>query len=187
MDNRPIGVFDSGSGGLTVLKEYIKKFPNEDFIYYGDTAHLPYGDKSKEKIIEVVSNYIIKSKLIEKIEDENKITKKINPAELSNLCAKKFIYMLVKKGDNIFKMGETGDKFYFILKGKVNILKLKEISNLYMSIMEYLHYCVFLIESDENYIFQEVIQKNYNVLQVTSAEEVLSLYKISFKSFINSS
>lgn len=52
MDNRPIGMFDSGCGGLTVLKEYLKLMPNEDFIYYGDTAHLPYGDKSKEKIIE---------------------------------------------------------------------------------------------------------------------------------------
>ncbi len=52
MDTRPIGMFDSGCGGLTVLKEYMKLMPNEDFIYYGDTAHLPYGDKSKEKIIE---------------------------------------------------------------------------------------------------------------------------------------
>ena len=136
---------------------------------------------SKAKIEEVVSNYIIKSKLIEKIEDENKITKKINPTELSSLCAKKFTYMLVKRGDNIFKMGETGDKFYFILKGKVNILKLKEIPNLYMSIMEYLQYCVFLIENNENYLFQEVIRKNYDILQVTNAEEVLSLYIISFK------
>lgn len=50
MDTRPIGMFDSGCGGLTVLKEYIKLMPNEDFIYYGDTAHLPYGDKSPEKI-----------------------------------------------------------------------------------------------------------------------------------------
>lgn len=52
MDQRPIGMFDSGCGGLTVLKEFIKELPHEDFIYYGDTAHLPYGDKSKEKIIE---------------------------------------------------------------------------------------------------------------------------------------
>lgn len=52
MDTRPIGMFDSGSGGLTVLKEYTKLLPNEDFIYFGDTAHLPYGDKSPEKIIE---------------------------------------------------------------------------------------------------------------------------------------
>lgn len=52
MDNRPIGMFDSGCGGLTVLKQYTKLMPNEDFIYYGDTAHLPYGDKSPQKIIE---------------------------------------------------------------------------------------------------------------------------------------
>ena len=58
MDNRPIGMFDSGCGGLTVLKEYIKEMPNENFIYYGDTAHLPYGDKSKEKIIEFSKNIV---------------------------------------------------------------------------------------------------------------------------------
>ncbi len=52
MDTRPIGMFDSGCGGLTVLQEYKKTLPNEDIIYFGDTAHLPYGDKSKEKIIE---------------------------------------------------------------------------------------------------------------------------------------
>lgn len=52
MDKRPIGIFDSGVGGLTVLREYTKTFPNEDFIYYGDTVHLPYGDKSPQKIIE---------------------------------------------------------------------------------------------------------------------------------------
>ena len=50
--NNPIGVFDSGLGGITVLAELTKLMPNENFIYYGDTAHLPYGDKSPEKIIE---------------------------------------------------------------------------------------------------------------------------------------
>ena len=58
MDSRPIGMFDSGCGGLTVLKEYLKELPHEDFIYYGDTAHLPYGDKSKEKIIEYAKNIV---------------------------------------------------------------------------------------------------------------------------------
>ena len=47
----PIGIFDSGLGGLTVLKELQKEFPNESFIYIGDTAHLPYGNKSKKAII----------------------------------------------------------------------------------------------------------------------------------------
>src|ERR1700687_3921370 len=48
---RPIGVFDSGIGGLTVLKELIALLPGEDFIYLGDTARLPYGTKSNEVIV----------------------------------------------------------------------------------------------------------------------------------------
>lgn len=51
MDNRPIGVFDSGLGGLTVLKEINKHLPNEDTIYFGDTARVPYGQRSKETIM----------------------------------------------------------------------------------------------------------------------------------------
>jgi glutamate racemase len=47
---RPIGIFDSGIGGLTVASAIQKKLPNESFIYFGDTAHLPYGDKSPESI-----------------------------------------------------------------------------------------------------------------------------------------
>lgn len=52
MDNRPIGIFDSGVGGITVLNEYLKQLPNENYIYFGDTARLPYGSKSKETIID---------------------------------------------------------------------------------------------------------------------------------------
>jgi glutamate racemase len=48
---RPIGVFDSGIGGLTVLKELTALLPHEDFIYLGDTARLPYGTKSNEVIV----------------------------------------------------------------------------------------------------------------------------------------
>ena len=46
MDNRPIGIFDSGVGGLTVAKEILKALPNENIVYFGDTARVPYGDKS---------------------------------------------------------------------------------------------------------------------------------------------
>ena len=49
-DSRPIGVFDSGIGGLTVLKELAHQFPNESFLYLGDTARLPYGSKSPTTI-----------------------------------------------------------------------------------------------------------------------------------------
>ncbi len=49
---QPIGVFDSGVGGLTVAKEIKRLLPQEDIIYFGDTKHLPYGEKSKEAIVQ---------------------------------------------------------------------------------------------------------------------------------------
>ncbi len=49
-DNRPIGVFDSGLGGLTVLRELERLLPNESFVYFGDTGRVPYGTKSDETI-----------------------------------------------------------------------------------------------------------------------------------------
>ena len=63
MDNRPIGIFDSGVGGITVLKEIQKRLPNEHLIYLGDTKNFPYGNKSKEEIIKfAIQNveYLIK-------------------------------------------------------------------------------------------------------------------------------
>lgn len=46
-----IGLFDSGIGGLTVLQQLVQVLPHEDFVYFGDTARLPYGEKSRETII----------------------------------------------------------------------------------------------------------------------------------------
>lgn len=50
--NSPIAFFDSGVGGLTVLNKVKKILPNENYIYYGDTLHVPYGEKSKEQLLE---------------------------------------------------------------------------------------------------------------------------------------
>lgn len=50
MDAGPIGIFDSGIGGLSVVKEIIKVLPSENLIYFGDTARVPYGTRSKEMI-----------------------------------------------------------------------------------------------------------------------------------------
>ena len=50
MDDRPIGVFDSGVGGLTVVRAMIDMLPNESIIYYGDTARGPYGPRSREDV-----------------------------------------------------------------------------------------------------------------------------------------
>ena len=48
--NAPIGVFDSGVGGLTVVREIMRQIPNEKIVYFGDTARVPYGSKSKDTI-----------------------------------------------------------------------------------------------------------------------------------------
>ena len=51
MDHRPIGVFDSGLGGLTAVRELMQLLPREDIIYFGDTARVPYGVRSPETIL----------------------------------------------------------------------------------------------------------------------------------------
>lgn len=51
LNNKPIGVFDSGLGGLTCVKELSKILPGESIVYFGDTGRVPYGDKSKDTII----------------------------------------------------------------------------------------------------------------------------------------
>ncbi len=52
MEKQPIGIFDSGVGGLTVFKSIRETFPQEDIVYFGDTARVPYGPKSKKTVID---------------------------------------------------------------------------------------------------------------------------------------
>lgn len=57
-DTRPIGVFDSGVGGLTVVKSLVQQMPGENFICFGDTAHIPYGSKSREALFQYARDII---------------------------------------------------------------------------------------------------------------------------------
>ncbi len=58
MDNRKIGVFDSGLGGLTTVKQIMKSLPNESIIYFGDTGRVPYGTRGEETILKYTRNDI---------------------------------------------------------------------------------------------------------------------------------
>ncbi len=58
MDNRPIGLLDSGDGGFSVVKKVIKKLPEESTIFIGDNANMPYGNKSKEEIINLTRHSV---------------------------------------------------------------------------------------------------------------------------------
>lgn len=56
MNNNPIGIFDSGVGGLTVFDKLIKSLPEENYIYFGDTKNLPYGSKTKDELIQIAKS-----------------------------------------------------------------------------------------------------------------------------------
>jgi glutamate racemase len=58
MKSRPIGIYDSGIGGLTVLMALMNLLPNEDFIYFADTSNLPYGNKTAQQIHSFSNNII---------------------------------------------------------------------------------------------------------------------------------
>jgi glutamate racemase len=65
LPNQPIGIFDSGIGGLTVAHAILKHLPEEQIIYFGDTAHLPYGDKSPGAVshyADIITEYLIAKK-----------------------------------------------------------------------------------------------------------------------------
>ena len=54
---QPVAVFDSGVGGISVLRELVKVMPNEDFIYYGDSENAPYGTKTLEEVRELTCRH----------------------------------------------------------------------------------------------------------------------------------
>ncbi len=56
--NLPIGFFDSGVGGLSVLAKFRKRLPSENVVYFGDTIHLPYGNKTKEELVMYAKNIL---------------------------------------------------------------------------------------------------------------------------------
>ena len=103
---------------LNLTKEFL-----EELIKKPNSNH-------KAKIYEILSNALKNSKLIEKMEDDKNNTKKLNQDDLSLACAKKFFFTKFKRGDIIFRIGDDGDIFYYVLKGKANILKIREIPNI---------------------------------------------------------
>ena len=155
---------------IDLTKEFL-----EELIKKPNSTH-------KAKIYEILSNALKNSKLIERIKDDKNNTKNLNQDDLSMTCAKKFFFIKYNRGDIIFRIGDDGAIFYYILKGKVNVLKIREIPNIFMSIIEYINYCIFLIKSAEKFLFQEVIRINNDILNVSNDEEIFMLYRIWFKS-----
>ena len=134
----------------------------------------------KSLIIRVMTEFIQSSPLIQKLQKDAQMDKKVENNELSKMGAANLSYMELKKGQVLFRIGDNGDRFYFILSGRVSILKLKEINNVQMTYFEYLDYCMHLICQKEYYIFNKVKNRNMKIISISSESEVISIYKIFF-------
>lgn len=133
-DNRPIGLFDSGIGGLTVLRTLISHLPQESFIYLGDTARLPYGNKSAATI----ERYLIQNIKFLKSQDVKAIVVACNSAStvlLANDDKKKMdfgipVYNVIEPGaasavqaSLVKRIGVLGTRATVAAKSYSNLLK----------------------------------------------------------------
>ncbi|MBQ4634196.1 MAG: glutamate racemase [Bacilli bacterium] len=106
-----IGVFDSGLGGLTVLKSLSSKYPNNEYIYFGDTLNMPYGNKTREKL------YELSSKIVEFL-----IKQKVDLIVIACGTISSNNYQELKKNYNI--------PIYDILTPTINYLKNNNLNNI---------------------------------------------------------
>ena len=140
----------------------------------------------REKVIDVLSDFIQKSKLIDKLEKDYELSeKKAANKSLSIGCAEKLHFEEYDQGEIIFKIGDSGENFYFILSGHVSVLKFKEIPNIEMTYMEYIRYCIYLLNQGEENLLNEVLKANEEILNVSSIEDIKLINKIVFMKRLN--
>ena len=159
--------------------EYLNTYEvNQNF--FGSLISSKNDSLDKEKKILTISKIIRKSKLMEKLEKEfTSSDKKIDLSSLSYMCAKNLLFMELKKGKILFRVGDMGDRFYLILSGKITILKPKKV--IYkMNLQEYLTYLQLLLKEKENFLFNEVILQNCTSIPITNIEEIKNIFRILF-------
>jgi len=135
---------------------------------------------SKTQVTNVLSKKIQSSSLFQKLVNEYHTEKKINVANVCNAFAHKLNYSLLKENEILYKVGDYDNRLFFILSGRIQILKLKELPNIKMTNLEYLNYCKYLYKKNETYILNEVINYNHRILPLMSDEEVMFVSKIYF-------
>lgn len=139
-----IGMFDSGIGGLNVLKEFLKKYPNNTYYYYGDTKNIPYGDKDKETLLKLSTNII---KFFEEKEVDLII---IACGTISSNC-----YLELKEITNI--------PIYDIISPTINYLNEKKLKN---------NLVFGTKRTIESHLFKNKLDSNINVYEVATPEFV---------------
>lgn len=143
--------------------------------------------KISNEAIPIISKFIKHSKLMEKVEAEYSNDKKQSLSVICNLCAGLLQFKELKKGEILFRIDDIGDKFFFVINGKLSLLKPKDITKVKMTIDHYLRYLLYLKKKDELYVLQEIIKKNYHQLPIENLSDLNLLYRIVFIMTVQSS
>lgn len=151
-NSNPIGIFDSGIGGATVLKEIIKILPQENYIYYSDSKNNPYGDKNKEKIIELseeIVEFFIK-KQCKIIVIACNTASAIAVAELRNKYPNMVFIAIEPAYKMVFDYAKDGETLVMATKGTLESEKFNLLYHKYDNHKTYLLPCIGLADIIEN-------------------------------------
>ena len=176
LNNNKIGIFDSGIGGVTVLKEIIKLLPNENYIYYSDSKNNPYGDKEDKEIIEICDKIV--NNFIEQKCKAIVIACNTASAKAAKTLREKYTQIPIIAIEPAYKMVHdfSYDKVTLVMATKATIEseKFQNLYKLYNNHKTILYPCVGLAELiEENN--QEKIEKylNDNLKQFNKIDNVV--------------
>ena len=165
-----IGVFDSGIGGVTVLRELIKIMPNEEYIYYSDSGNNPYGDKSQEEITKLADNIV--QKLIERKCKCIVIACNTASAMATVELRKKYPQVLIFAIEPAYKMvwnyAPNGETVIMATKGTIKSERFNVLYNKYNNHKTYLMECsglADLIEKGEDEKIEKYLKKHFEGLE----------------------
>lgn len=182
--SRPIGIFDSGIGGVTVLKEIIKVLPEENYIYYSDSKNNPYGDKDDEEIINRCNE--ITNFLLDKNCKAIVIACNTASAKSAKYLREKYPHIPIIAIEPAYKMVHdfAYDKTTLVLatKGTIESEKFNLLYKKYNNHKTYLMPCVGLadiIEEGDKDKLEKYLNKNIGIYKGKVENIVLRLYTLS--------
>ncbi len=165
--NERIGIFDSGIGGVTVLKEILRILPNENYIYYSDSKNNPYGDKSNEEIFKICDEIV--KKFIEQKCKAIVIACNTASAKVAKLLRNKYPKEIIIAIEPAYKMVHdfAYEKTTLVMatKGTIESEKFNELYKRYNNKKTFLLPCVGLadiIEEGNNEKIQKYLKENIN-------------------------
>ena len=183
--NKPIGIFDSGIGGVTVLKEIIKLMPNEKFIYFSDSKNNPYGDK-KDSEIKTRCDEITKF-LLEKGCKSIVIACNTASARAASFLREKYKDLPIIAIEPAYKMvyDYAYEKTTLVMatKGTIESEKFNLLYHKYNNYKTYILPCVGLADIIEKGNKEELIKylnKNIGIYKGKVENVVLRVYSLSF-------